>query len=73
MAHFNRNHEIMRLLSEQGWCDQAMLAWEEVHAETELKPGMSSSGCESRPAKAEPGQPVANLATAPATVSAKRR
>ena len=33
----------------------------------------SSSGCETRPARGEPAQPVASLATAPATVPAKRR
>ncbi len=33
----------------------------------------SSSGCKTRPAKGEPARPVASLATAPATVSAKRR
>lgn len=60
-------------LSDHRWCDQAMLAWGEVHAETELKPGMLSSGSQSRPANAEPSQPVANLATAPVTESAMRR
>ena len=38
-----------------------------------MKPCLSSSGCETRPAKGEPARPVANLAPETVTDSAKRR
>jgi hypothetical protein len=38
-----------------------------------MKFGLSSSGCESRPAKAEPGRPVASLAAEPAMARLMRR
>ena len=38
-----------------------------------MKPCLSSSGCETRPAKGEPARPVASLAPETVTVSAKRR
>ena len=38
-----------------------------------MKPCLSSSGCETRPAKGEPARPVASLAPKTVTDSAKRR
>ena len=38
-----------------------------------MKPCLSSSGCETRPAKGEPARPVASLAPETVTDSAKRR
>ena len=38
-----------------------------------MKPCLSSSGCETRPAKGEPARPVASLAPETETDSAKRR
>ena len=38
-----------------------------------MKPCLSSSGCETRPAKGEPARPVASLAPGTVTDSAKRR
>ena len=43
------------------------------HAMMLMKFGLSSSGCEPRPAKGEPAQPVASLATDAATRPAMRR
>jgi hypothetical protein len=41
----------------QGWSVRRL------NAKNQLKHGLSSSGCESRPAKAEPSQPEVSLAT----------
>ena len=48
-------------------CDQARLVRKEKRGEIFMKFGSSSSGCEPRPAKGEPAQPVASLATDAAT------
>src|SRR5258707_670338 len=53
----------------------ARLCWSERSESCDdiTKFGLSSSGCESRPSKAEPGRTVASLAVAPVMVRLMRR